>query len=81
MDLASSSIDRQILKSFRLQDQLVEWGIKCFDYKLFCANAIEFDTLYNELMYKPSFPLFLYGYTNFCFVIVKRSVFFKFLLR
>ena len=44
---------QQILKFFRLQDELVEWRIKCFEYVLFCANAIEFDALYNELMYKP----------------------------
>jgi len=80
MDLASSWIDRQILKSFRLQEELVEWRIKCFEYKLFCANAIEFDTSYNELMYKPSCPLLLYCYTNFCFVSVKKCIF-KFLLR
>jgi hypothetical protein len=78
MDLANSSLDRQTLKSFGLQEELVEWRIKCFDYKWFCANAIEFDTLYNELMYKPSFPLLLYCYTNFCFVSVKQTVFLNF---
>jgi len=78
LDLASSSFDRQTLKSFRLQDELVEWRINCFEYKLFCANAIEFDTLYNELMYKPSFPLPLYCSTNVGFVSVNQSVFLNF---
>ena len=75
LDLASSWIVRPILKSFSLQDELVASGIKCFEYKLFCASAIEFDTLYNELMFKPSFPLLVYCYTNFCIVSVKQMYF------
>jgi hypothetical protein len=56
MDLASVCIDREVIKYGRLQDELVEWRNKCFDSKSFCThpdtNAIDFDTLSNELKYK-----------------------------
>ena len=66
MDLASSCRDRQILKFCRLQDELIDWRSKCFEFKSFCTppntNAIDFDILYYELMYKT--VLFICSYTN-----------------
>jgi hypothetical protein len=56
MDLTSSCMDRQILKYFRLPDELVEWRNRCFETKSFCTppttNSIDFESLYDELMYK-----------------------------
>jgi hypothetical protein len=56
MDLASSCLDRQIHKFFRLQEELVGWCNKCVETKSFCippsTNAIDFETLYDKLMYK-----------------------------
>jgi hypothetical protein len=56
MDLASACIDRQVIKFGRLQDELTEWCNKCFETKSFCTppntNAINFETLYDELGYK-----------------------------
>jgi hypothetical protein len=56
MDLASACIDRQVIKFGRLQDELIEWRNKCFETKSFCTppntNAIDFETLYDELGYK-----------------------------
>ena len=56
MDLASACIDRQVIKFGRLQDELAEWRSKCCDLKCFCTppdtNAIDFDTLWDELTYK-----------------------------
>jgi hypothetical protein len=56
MDLASSCLDKQIHKFFRLKEELVEWCNNCFETKSFCTppstNAIVFESLYDELMYK-----------------------------
>jgi hypothetical protein len=56
MDLESACIDRQVIKFGRLQDELIEWRKKCFETKSFCTppntNAIDFETLYDELGYK-----------------------------
>lgn len=56
MDLASACIDRQVIKFGRLQDELVEWRNKCVESKSFAdppnTNAIDFETLYDELHHK-----------------------------
>ena len=58
MDLASACIDRQVIKFSRLQDELVESRSKCVESKCFCTppdtNAVDFDTLWDELTYKTS---------------------------
>jgi len=58
-DLASACIDRQVIKFCRLEDELVEWRNKYFESKSFCqlpnTNAIDFETLYDELGYRTSF--------------------------
>jgi len=45
--LASGFIDREVIKFGRLQDELLEWCNKCFEYKYFCTppetNAIDFN--------------------------------------
>jgi hypothetical protein len=55
MDLASGFIDREVIKFGRLQDKLSEWRNRCFNSKSFCTppdtNAVDFDTLWNELMF------------------------------
>jgi hypothetical protein len=56
IDLESGCIDREVIKYGRLQDELLEWRNKCFESK-FCftppeKNAIDFNTLWNELKYK-----------------------------
>ena len=47
-----------MIKYGRLQDELLEWRNKCFESKSFCTppetNAIDFNTLWNELKYKNS---------------------------
>jgi len=59
MNLASGCIDREVIKYGRLQDELLEWRNKCFESKSFCTppetNAIDFNTLWNELKYKNSY--------------------------
>jgi hypothetical protein len=56
MDLASSCINRQILKLFHLHDELLEWRNKCTESKSFCTlpetKAIDFETLCDEIMFK-----------------------------
>ena len=56
MDLASGCIDREVIKFGRLQDELLEWRNKCFESKSFLTppetNAIDSNTLWNELKYK-----------------------------
>ena len=56
MNLASACIDRQVIKFGRLQDELAEWRSKCGESKCFCSsadkNAIDFDTLWDEITYK-----------------------------
>jgi hypothetical protein len=63
MDLASSCMDRQIHEFYRQQVELVECCNKCFENKSFCTppsiNAIDFESLYDELMYKTQFSVFL----------------------
>ena len=57
MDFASGCIDREVIKYGRLQDELLEWRNKCFESKSFRTpetNAIDFNTLWNELKYKNS---------------------------
>ena len=48
MDLASGCIDREVIKYGRIQDKLLEWRNKCFEFKSFCTppetNAIDFNT-------------------------------------
>jgi hypothetical protein len=55
MDLASSCLNRQIHKFFRLQEELLEWSNKCLVSKSFCilpfTNAVDFESLYDELVY------------------------------
>ena len=56
MELASVYLDKQVIKFCRLQEELVEWRNKCFESKSFCTppntNAIDLDTLYDELSYR-----------------------------
>jgi hypothetical protein len=56
MELANSCIYRQIFKFCRLYDDLIHWKNKCFESKFFCTppetNAVDFETLYDKLMYK-----------------------------
>jgi len=56
MDLENFCIDRQVIKFCRLQDELVDWREKWFQCKSFCTppntNAIDLDTLYDELNYR-----------------------------
>ena len=56
MELARSCLNRQIHIFFRLQEELLEWCNKCWTSKSFCTppstNAIDFESLYDELMYK-----------------------------
>ena len=56
MELASSCLNRRIIKFGRLQDELVEWRDKCLESKSFCeppnTNAIDFESLYDELCFK-----------------------------
>jgi hypothetical protein len=53
IELASSCVDRQVIKFCRLQDELVAWRNKCGESKSFAdppnTNAIDFETLYDEL--------------------------------
>jgi hypothetical protein len=45
----------EMLQYFRLQDELVEWRNQCSETKSFCTppttNAVDFESLYEELMY------------------------------
>jgi hypothetical protein len=56
MQLAGSCRDRQILKLCNLHDDFIKWRNKCFEFNSFCTppqtNAIDFETLYDEIMYK-----------------------------
>jgi hypothetical protein len=56
MELAGTCIDRQILKLCKLQDDLIQWRNECHESKTFCTqpqtSAIDFETLYDEIMYK-----------------------------
>jgi hypothetical protein len=56
MDLASVCIDRQVIKFSRLHDELLEWISKCLHSETFCTtpntNVIDFETLYDELVYR-----------------------------
>jgi hypothetical protein len=58
MDLASACVDRQVIKFWRLKDELVEWRNKCLESKYFCTppntNAIDFETWYDERGYRTS---------------------------
>ena len=58
MDLASACIDRQVIKSCRLQEEVVDWHNKCVESKSFAeppnTNAIDFEKLYDELGYETS---------------------------
>ena len=58
MNLASGCLDKEVIKYDRLQDELLEWRNKRFESKSFCTppetNAIDFNTLWNELKYKNS---------------------------
>jgi hypothetical protein len=58
MELAGSCINRQILKLCKLHDDLIQWRSKCFQFNSFCTppqtNAIDFETLYDEIMHKYS---------------------------
>jgi len=58
MDLESGCIDREVIKYGRLQDKILEWRNKYFESKSFCkppdTNTIDFNTLWNKLMYKNS---------------------------
>jgi hypothetical protein len=56
LELASACIDRQVIKFFRLQDELVEWRNKRVECKSFCTppntNVIDFESLYDELGFR-----------------------------
>ena len=56
MDLASACIDRKVNGFSRLQDEHAEWRLKCAESKCFytrpSTNAVDFDTLFDELTYK-----------------------------
>ena len=58
MNSASACVDNQLIKICRLQDDLFEWRCKCVESKCFCkrpnTNAIDFETLRDELTYKTS---------------------------
>ena len=53
MDLASTSIDKQVIIFGGLQNELVEWRDKCVESNCFCTppntNDIDFDALCDEL--------------------------------
>ena len=54
MELARTCMDRQILKLFRLHEDLIEWQKKCYESNSYCTppdtNVIDFETLYDEIM-------------------------------
>jgi hypothetical protein len=54
MELASSYMDRQILKQFKLHDDMIEWSNTCYESTSFGTPpdtySIEFETLNYELM-------------------------------
>ena len=54
MELARVSMGRQILKLFRLHEDLIEWRNKCYESNSYCTppdtNVIDFETLYDEIM-------------------------------
>ena len=56
LGLASSCLDRRIIRFDRLQDELLEWRNKCLESKSFCnppnTDAIDFESLYDELCYR-----------------------------
>jgi hypothetical protein len=56
MQLPGPCIDRQILKICNLHDDPIQWRNKCFEFNSFCTppqtNAIDFEILHDELMYK-----------------------------
>jgi len=56
MDLASACPEREVIRSCRLQVELVEWRDKCVESKCFCTppntNTIDFDAFLDELTYK-----------------------------
>jgi len=60
LDLASACIDREVIKYGRHQEDLAEWRNKCFEFKSLCTppdiNAIDSNTLWNELKYKNTSP-------------------------
>jgi hypothetical protein len=56
MDLASGCIDREVIKYCRLQNELSDWR-NVFNPNPFVplqTNAVDFNTLWNELKYKNS---------------------------
>jgi len=56
LDLTSACIDREVTKYGRYQEELAGWRNKCFESNFFSTptdiNAIDFNTLWNELKYK-----------------------------
>ncbi len=54
MELARTCMDRQILKLFRLHEDLIEWRKKCYESNSYCTppdtNVIDFETLYDEIV-------------------------------
>jgi len=58
MELASASINRQLIRFSRLQDDLVQWWKKCLQERAFSippdANGIDFVSLYDELSHRAS---------------------------
>jgi hypothetical protein len=56
MDLASVCISRQVIKSCRLEEELVERWNRCLQSEPMCTppntNAIDFDTLWDDLRYR-----------------------------
>jgi len=56
MELASSCIERQIMKLFKLYGELIQWRNKCLEAQSFCkppnTSAINFEIIYDEIMYQ-----------------------------
>ena len=52
VELASSCIDREIMKLFKLHEDLIQWRNKCIESKSFCTlpktSDIDFETLYDD---------------------------------
>jgi len=59
MDFENGCTDSEVIKYGRLQDELLEWCNKCFEFKSFFTppdtNDIDFNTLWKELKYKNTF--------------------------
>jgi hypothetical protein len=54
MELASNFMHRQILKIFRLHEEMIKWRIKCSNSNSYCTppntNVIDIEIFYGEIM-------------------------------